>query len=75
MSACERCSLEDKILQCCGTFPVTGGKKTIMTSRRRPVGACPYLSPLGMCGIYESRPQACREFFCDSFGRLAQNQY
>lgn len=28
-------------------------------------GRCPHLDPAGRCGIYETRPQGCREFNCD----------
>ena len=31
------------------------------------LAACPHLSSPGRCEIYEKRPQACREFFCDAF--------
>jgi len=75
MSACERCSLEDKLLQCCGSYPMTGEKRAIMASGCGPINACPHLCPQGMCGIYEHRPQACREFFCDSYTRLSLIEY
>lgn len=34
----------------------------------KPVGIrCPHLSPENLCGIYEDRPQICRDYAADRF--------
>jgi Fe-S-cluster containining protein len=50
------------------------GERTLLTYGGNLVPACRHLSPGGLCTIYESRPQGCREFFCDAYltGRNAQ---
>jgi hypothetical protein len=64
LSDCGTCAMEDKLLQCCGRYPMTGERSALELGNGRTVYACPRLSALGLCGIYENRPLACRQFFC-----------
>ena len=65
-SMCETCPLEEKLLQCCGRYPLTGGQ----TAKAVADSPCPHLSRGGLCEIYQERPQGCREFFCDAYKRF-----
>ena len=67
MSFCDECSIEEKLMQCCGKFPMSRERATLAMTGGVTVTACPHLSPGGRCTIYENRPQGCREFFCDAF--------
>ncbi|MBN2160414.1 MAG: hypothetical protein JW807_13555 [Spirochaetes bacterium] len=67
MSFCEFCSIEEKLMQCCGRFPMTGERVPLTLASGEVVMACPHLSPEGRCTSYADRPQGCREFFCDAF--------
>jgi len=46
---------------------MAGTRVPLLLPSGAEVHACPHLSPGGLCTIYESRPQGCREFFCDAF--------
>jgi len=67
MSFCEECGIEEKLTQCCGKLPMSGERTPLLLPDGVTVFACPHLSAGGLCTIYESRPQGCREFFCDAF--------
>jgi hypothetical protein len=67
MSFCEECVIEEKLMQCCGRLPMTGERAPLTLPSGVTAAACPNLSPGGLCTSYESRPQGCREFFCDAF--------
>ena len=64
MSICETCPMQEKLLQCCGRYPMTGPQTDTAGAA---AAACPHLSSAGLCQIYQNRPAACREFFCDSY--------
>jgi hypothetical protein len=66
MSFCETCAIEEKLMQCCGRYPMTG-ERTPLSYGGTLVHACRHLSAGGLCTIYENRPQGCREFICDAF--------
>jgi len=66
VSFCESCDIEEKLLQCCGRYPMTG-ERTKLSCGGQIVYACRNLSAGGLCTIYENRPQGCREFFCDAY--------
>ncbi|RJP74956.1 MAG: hypothetical protein C4522_21800 [Desulfobacteraceae bacterium] len=42
----------------------TGQTGCLPVSRTLSVDACPYLHASGKCGIYETRPYACRTHYC-----------
>ncbi|HNW28626.1 MAG TPA: hypothetical protein PKN50_09125 [Spirochaetota bacterium] len=67
MSFCEQCSIEEKLMQCCGRLPMAGTRAPLLLQSGATVSACPHLSAGGLCTVYESRPQGCRDFFCDAF--------
>jgi Fe-S-cluster containining protein len=72
MSVCETCPMEEKLLQCCGKFPMTGNQADTVGATGAAATACPHLTPAGLCRIYQSRPAACREFFCDPYRAFAR---
>jgi hypothetical protein len=63
MSLCDECAIEEKLMQCCGRFPMTGERKLLGNG----AAACPRLSDGGLCTIYSDRPPGCREFICEAF--------
>ncbi len=66
MSHCDPCPIEEKLAQCCGRFPMTGERALLRMENGREVMACRHLSPRGLCGIYDDRPQGCRDFICSA---------
>ncbi len=66
MPHCESCPIEEKLTQCCGRFPMTGERALLRLEDGRELLACPHLTPGGLCGIYATRPQGCRDFLCDA---------
>jgi Fe-S-cluster containining protein len=66
VSFCETCHIEEKLMQCCGRYPMTG-ERTPLAYGGKVVYACRHLSAGGLCAIYENRPQGCRDFFCDAY--------
>lgn len=66
---CETCPLEEKLLQCCGRYPLTGEQTAVAGAPGMTDSSCPNLSRDGLCEIYQNRPQGCREFFCDAYSR------
>lgn len=64
MNPCDDCPIHDKIHECCGRFPQTGEAGCLPVSSSMSLDACPYLSVSGICGIYETRPHACRTHYC-----------
>ena len=71
MSMCETCPVEEKLLQCCGRYPLTGGRTAKAGEIAFADSPCPHLSDGGLCEIYQNRPQACREFFCEAYANDA----
>lgn len=67
MSLCEKCSIEEKLYQCCGRHPMTGEVKALTLPDGRKVKACPHLDAEGNCMNYAGRPSGCRDFFCSGF--------
>ena len=66
MPGCDTCPIEEKLAQCCGRFPITGVRALLVLVGGRRTTACPQLTTGGLCGIYGSRPQGCRDFICDA---------
>jgi len=66
MNPCDKCSIDDKIYNCCGRYPETG-ETACMDNKGPQRRACPNLNNQGACSVYENRPLRCRTFFCSRF--------
>jgi len=69
MSACDSCPIEEKIHVCCARYPRTGEQRAMKLESGATMQACPHLAFSGACSIYSTRPEQCRRFFCERFGR------
>jgi hypothetical protein len=67
MSLCEKCGIDEKLMQCCGKLPMSGERAPLVVAPGRTVMACPNLNADGRCGSYDARPQGCRIFCCDAY--------
>lgn len=60
-SICERCPIDNKIEECCGSHPETGASKQLRIRKTRQIiEVCPELQTDGRCGDYLRRPDACK---------------
>jgi Fe-S-cluster containining protein len=58
---CKNCNLKSKIVCCCGEHPETRETKNLII-KGEVLKACPNLTKEGLCLIYDSRPEICKEF-------------
>jgi Fe-S-cluster containining protein len=72
MNPCDDCTIHDKIYECCGRFPQTGEAVRLTVSSSMSLDACPYFSVSGICGIYETRPHACRIHYCYRYDTMTE---
>lgn len=66
MAFCDTCDIHEKLMICCGKYPVTG-EYTRLELSDGIVMACPHLTTGGQCSIYGTRPQGCKKFFCENY--------
>jgi hypothetical protein len=63
MVDCLKCSIEDKIIYCCGNNPLSGETKRMKVGNRYYL-TCPELTPAGKCSAYGHIHRVCREYQC-----------
>ena len=63
MESCKNCSIEEKLLNCCGKNPLNGQTKRI-TVGNHSYTACTEFNKNGECSVYDHMPRICREYCC-----------
>jgi hypothetical protein len=73
-TACEKCTMDTKVEFCCGSNPVTGKTKLMMSNETGEIfSVCNRLAADGSCKIYDRRPEACKAYACEEVYAMGLN--